>query len=368
MMPMLYVEPAAGVAPVTAFIEQAAGPLYVNEYYLDQPQILKAISDAVKHGTQVNVILEQKPYGISQDKVQEEFNDVRATGAHVVGAPAEFSTGYVFDHAKYMVARNGAMVLTANMSNSAFDGTNREFIYFTNSPVMVTALEQVARADMSGNINDVPPNGDPAALILSPNDPVADDLSSVIMQPGSVGIETEEVQPNNPLMSVMEEKGADLSIILPNKLNSREDEAISELEQHGVHVRVMHGVYMHAKIITPTTGIGQNNIGFVGSQNLSETSLTKNREVGVFVIEHENVQILENQFNSDWQNAAPAGSQDGATGQFTDNNVSDSHSSSEFKHDAEAGLVGGITAYTVHSMLHHHYHHDYQDYRDNHGM
>lgn len=355
MMPTLYVEPAAGVAPVTAFIEQAAGPLYINEYYLNQPNILKAISDAVRHGTQVNVILEQKPFGISQEDVQKEFDNVRATGAHVVGAPAEFSTGYVFDHAKYMVARNGAMVLTANMSNAAFDGSNREFLYFTNSPMMISALEQVARADMSGNINDVPQNGDPAALVLSPNDPVADDLSSIIEQPGSVGIETEEVQPNNPLMPVLEQKGSNLSIILPNKLNSREEEAVKELEQHGVHVRVMNGIYMHAKIITPTTGIGQNNIGFVGSQNLSETSLTKNREVGVMVIEHENVQILENQFNSDWQNSSPVGSSN-----ISDTEGSaDHHAKSEFGHEVEAGVVSGVTGYMIGSMLHHHHSHHY---------
>lgn len=358
MGPMLYVEPYAGVAPVTAFIEQAAGPLYINEYYLDQPEILRAIADAVRHGTQVDVILEQKPFGISPEMVQKEFADVQATGANVVGAPAQFSTGYVFNHAKYMVARNGAMVLTANMSNAAFDGQNREFLYYTNSPMIITALEQVARADISGNVNDVPPNGNPAALILSPNDPVAEDLSSVIQQPGSVGIETEEVQPNNPLMSVMEQKGANLSIIIPNKLNSKEQEAVSELEQYGVHVHVMNGIYMHAKIITPTTGIGQNNIGFVGSQNLSDTSLTKNREVGVFVIEPENVRIMENQFNSDWRNSSPVGS----------GNVSDAdggeenHAKSELGHEIEAGAVSSVAGYAVGSMLYHHHHYNHRHY------
>lgn len=303
---MLYVLPQDGPAPIVRFIENARGPLVINNYFLDSRPILAAISDAVRRGVGVEVILEPRPYMISRYMVQKEYREVAATGAKVVSAPSRFATGRTFDHAKYAVSANGVLIGTANWDWSGMH-KNREYIYVSHNPMLVKAMQKVALADINGRPANIP-LGDPAALVLSPGprNGVYDAMASLIQQPGPVGIETEELQPDNPMMQVMEQKGSQLSIILPDKLSSREDEAVSELRHAGVHVVTLKSPYMHAKMIVGTKA------GFIGSQNFSITSINYNREVGVIMSGRENMQILDQEFSADYSaavngSAAPGG-------------------------------------------------------------
>ena len=55
--------------------------------------------------------------------------------------------------------------------------------------------------------------------------------------------------------------------------------------------------YLHAKIIIA------DGVAHVGSENMSVTSLTKNREVGAFVFEPLTEMKIQAQFDSDWSGA-----------------------------------------------------------------
>jgi phosphatidylserine/phosphatidylglycerophosphate/cardiolipin synthase-like enzyme len=55
---------------------------------------------------------------------------------------------------------------------------------------------------------------------------------------------------------------------------------------------------IHAKLIIA------DGVVFVGSQNMSVTALTQNREVGAFVFEPTPAQVAITQFASDWAAAA----------------------------------------------------------------
>lgn len=295
---MLYVLPQDGPAPIVRFIEAARGPLVINNYFLDSRPILAAISDAVRRGVGVEVILEPHPYRISRAMVIREYHEVEATGAKVLSAPPRFATGRTFDHAKYAVSANAVLIGTANWDWSGMH-KNREYIYVSHNPMLVHAMQHVALADIHDQQANIP-QGSPASLVLSPGPrgSVVSDLASLINQSGPVGIETEELQPNNPLMQVMENKGSQLNIVLPNKLSSREEEAVSELRSAGVHVETLASPYMHAKMI-----IGEK-AGFIGSQNFSFTSLNENREVGVILTGRESLQVLSNEFAADYNAAA----------------------------------------------------------------
>nr|MBA2544415.1 GTP-binding protein [Deltaproteobacteria bacterium] len=46
-------------------------------------------------------------------------------------------------------------------------------------------------------------------------------------------------------------------------------------------------------------------VSFIGSENYSLTSLTKNREVGALIFEPTQTQIVKTRFDADWASSPP---------------------------------------------------------------
>jgi phosphatidylserine/phosphatidylglycerophosphate/cardiolipin synthase-like enzyme len=53
-------------------------------------------------------------------------------------------------------------------------------------------------------------------------------------------------------------------------------------------------IYLHSKLIIA------DGVAFVGSENMSQTALSRNREVGVFVTEPAAQAVIASAFESDW--------------------------------------------------------------------
>ena len=302
----VYISPQATDAPVIAFIEQARGDLTISNYFVDDGGIMRAISLRVQRNPEwrTTVIVEPRPYGMGQTEVAREFGALQQTGATIERSPGRFATGRVFDHAKFAVAANEALIGTANWSDSAFR-RNREYIYVTQNQATVAFLESLAASDASGGQVDPagpPPSSDGETLVVSPYPDTEQRLAGVIDQPGPVGVETEEMAPGNPLMRTLASKGADAYLILPASDNGRQQQAVAQLEQAGVHVREIREPYMHAKVIC-----GDRET-FLGSQNFSTTSLTENREVGIILADgRPSTRAIIQQFKADWSAASAPG-------------------------------------------------------------
>jgi len=73
-----------------------------------------------------------------------------------------------------------------------------------------------------------------------------------------------------------ESRGVKVQVILPN--DSSNSAGISTLDNGGVSVSKDTQYYMHAKMM-----IVDGTEAFVGSENISTTSLTKNRELGILI-------------------------------------------------------------------------------------
>lgn len=334
----LYVLPAAGVAPIVRFIEAARGPLVVNNYFFDSRPILSAIAAKVRSGEKVWIILEPRPYRMSRSLVAKEYAEARSTGAYVLDAPSRFATGYTFDHAKYAVAANEVLIGTANWDWSAFHH-NREYIFTSTNPALVRAMGQVATADIerrtAGRAGSTP------GLVLSPSHGLAlQKLRSLMSGNGPVMIETEEIQPGNPLMASIESHGRNADVLLPGRLNSREREAVATLERAGVRVRTIEHPYMHAKMIVSHGQV------FVGSQNFSATSLDHNREVGVITRNPSVVYQATEQFERDW--AAAGGTSSRAPARPPERATSTG---------GVAPMANAIGRYAAHSFAWHAIHH-----------
>ena len=289
-----FVLPDAGVTPVVEFIQEAQGPLIINNYFLDSRPVLAAIRDKVAGGEPVYLILEPVPYGIPATLLQREFSEAKATGAYVVNAPAKYATGSVFDHAKYAVASNEALIGTANWDASAFR-KNREFLYTTSDSAILSALQTIGIADLKQIDPDL--SGMPSILTVSPG--AAPEIAPVLNQAGPVAVETEELQPGDPLFSALAAKGAQARVIVPAGLSDRETAAEQQLVAAGVQVRELpkDPIYLHAKMI-----VG-HQMGWIGSQNFSTTSLDDNREVGIILSSPGDLSAMSQAFEEDWNDA-----------------------------------------------------------------
>ena len=294
---MLHVEPQAGPAPVTHVIEQAQNTVEMNVYEISSERVLKAIRVACHNGVNVRVMYERHPYH-GGHRVAKEKHELGQTCAQTEAPPQRFEQKYVFDHAKYIVADPGthhgdAELGTANFSWHAFH-KNREYLLTTHTPAIVKALNQVFDADW--NRQQVPQYAK-HQLVLSPH--AGGKLQQVIDQPGTVGMEAEEVSGPKPLLNVIANKGSKVHMIVPSSISGYDKKRLDYLAHNGVRVRILAQPYMHAKVI-----IGQS-MGFIGSQNLSQSSILENREVGVASKSQSFVAKIQHQFKHDWHKARP---------------------------------------------------------------
>ncbi len=265
---MLFIEPFAGVAPVVRFIREAHRRLDINTYLLTDRVILRAVHAAVRHGVRVRIIIARHPYG---RRPRGEMARLRATGAQVHYAPRRFSRRYVFDHAKYMVSGDHGEIGTANMTWSAFH-KNRESLWTGHDPRIARALRTVFQADWSQRHAGHAPR---ETLILSPGATAG--VVRALRMPGRVCIESEELGRDRRVLAALRAKGRAADLLLPSRLNRYDRRVARDVASFGVHVRFLRHPYIHAKLIA---GPGS---AFIGSENLSPSSLDRNREVGLIL-------------------------------------------------------------------------------------
>jgi phosphatidylserine/phosphatidylglycerophosphate/cardiolipin synthase-like enzyme len=302
---MLYIEPHAGPAPVVQVIDSARHELEIGVYYLDDRAMLRAIHAAVRRGVDVRIMVEPKPYGMKPRQIREEVRKIEATGAHFRYVPSRFVSQddrYVFYHAKYVCDGHEAEIGTANFDWSGLGGRNREYLYDTTDPTVVRAVNAVFNADW--NRQQVPAWAH-QVLVLSPGTSAAQ-LEQVINQPGPIDVESEELGPYRPILDALAAKGKDLRLILPASINREDQRDVAFLRSHGCQVRLLpkRPVYMHAKMI-----VGQS-LGFIGSENFTQTSLQDNREMGL-ILNGATLDKLRAQFDRDWERIGGGGAVSG---------------------------------------------------------
>ena len=113
---------------------------------------------------------------------------------------------------------------------------------------------------------------------------------------------TEELGSDIDAYHALEDVGHRARVLVPypSHETAYEQDVIGSLLVAGVQVRFLRQPYVHAKLIVTATQT------FVGSQNLSFTSMQKNREVGVITANPAiHAQSLA-WFNSLWDHATPA--------------------------------------------------------------
>ena len=281
----LVTEPQDGVKPIVRSIDAASHFVFFEAYILTQPGIVRALERAAAQGIAVYVLLDPHPYGMGNQPGQMA-SSLRAAGVLVRWT----SPRYYFTHAKFFVIDDRlAVVSTANFSRAAFK-SNRELLVFDRSRGDVHDLSNVFRSDWD-HISDGPRNSD---IVLSPD---SRPILALFLKRARRYLEVYAEEVADPALD-------SLLIQLHRRLRvevlvaaSYASPGLSELIRAGVAVRGLRHPYIHAKMF-----LEDGRVAFIGSENLSPTSLDLNREVGILV-RGNTVLRASAIFSRDWANA-----------------------------------------------------------------
>jgi cardiolipin synthase len=284
----LIVLPEDGPAAILDELDFAQTSIDLYVYLLPADEVLTALTRAQDRGVTVRVILERDPFGGGNSN-QDAFDRLDAAGIEVRWAPQTFH----FSHIKtFVVDRRVAAIMTLNLSWSALT-RNREFAVISTRPEDVAAVSGLFDADWSGGVWQ--PTGD---IIASPDNSrrVLRDL--IDGAAGTIEIYAEVVRDADLRQRLIDaaERGVIVRLLVPSGPSADDLLIYDELANHAVEVKLLADAYSHAKAII-VDGIR----AFVGSQNLTMTSLDRNRECGILLDDSANLSRLVATFRSDWE-------------------------------------------------------------------
>jgi phosphatidylserine/phosphatidylglycerophosphate/cardiolipin synthase-like enzyme len=188
------------------------------------------------------------------------------------------------------------LIMNQNLTPSAFTA-NREFGVVTNQPDAVQAAAAIFQADWTRGAEP-----DPGPLVVSPTNAREQLLALVHGARVSLDLYAEVLRDPEVLeaLSAAAERGVRVRIIISPSADFATE--IEELASSGVDIRLSRSLYIHAKLF-----IADDERAFIGSQNLSATSLDQNRELGIIVDDQVNLARLTRTFAIDFRAAAPLG-------------------------------------------------------------
>ncbi|MEJ7735542.1 MAG: phospholipase D-like domain-containing protein [Polyangiaceae bacterium] len=283
-VPELFVGPTGVEARMVELIDEATTSIELMMYQFNRAKIANALIAAAGRGATVRVLLDGAQY--TNDDVRA---DLTAAGIEVRDAPTSFEHA----HAKAMVLDAVRAVVFSGNFNSYSVTSERNYGVVDASADDVADVRAVFEHDWSGAPLDL----SCTRLVVSP------DNSRERLQELVFGAK-ERLDMAVMYISDAEVKdavlgraadGVPVRVLLadPSWIDDNTATA-AELAAAGVSARFLAKYELHAKLVIA------DGAAFVGSENLSWTSLEKNREVGVFVTEAEPFGGITETFESDW--------------------------------------------------------------------
>jgi cardiolipin synthase A/B len=294
----IFVEPDAGDAVITNAIAGAKKTILLEMYLLTERNVINALEDAANRGVDVQVMLEQHPYGSGSASPTQTLDRLRAAGIKAQATNPAFA----LTHEKGMVIDgNTAYIMTANFTLSALGSgsytKNREYGIIDTNTQDVQAVTTIFNADWS---RSTPQIHDPN-LVVSPVNARNAFTSLINSAHKTLLIEAEEMQDSGIEQAITDagQRGVKVEVILPSPGSSSSNDSnssgIRAISHTGIQIEEDAHLYMHAKII-----IVDGQKAFVGSENISTASLEHNRELGILVSDQNVLSTLQQTFQQDW--------------------------------------------------------------------
>lgn len=282
----LFIEPDDGRQPLLDVINSAQKEILLEAYLLSDPDVELYLIEAEKRGVQVQVILEQHPFGGSN------LNQKAKPLLEEAGVEVRFGNPiFPFTHEKTIIVDGRIVcILNMNLTKTAFY-KNREYNSCDENAEDVSEAKNIFLADWdkkeysSKAIN----------LIVSPDNSRGKLTAFIKGATKSLDIEMEVLE-DGRMIDLLSQKAKEIPvrIILPPlaKVNVNKN-ALLKLK-----AKTLSSPYVHAKLIVVD---GQR--AYLGSVNLSSQSLDKNRELGILISQSDIIEKISQVFSQDWSRA-----------------------------------------------------------------
>ncbi|MEO8549099.1 MAG: phospholipase D-like domain-containing protein [Kofleriaceae bacterium] len=282
---------------VNALIDGAQHSLDLQMYLFTVKDIANHIVAAKQRGVAVRLILDPDEAG--NNSVYGIFN---AGGVAWKNA----SPIYSYSHAKYLIVdRSIAQVMSMNFNASAMD-QERNYGFVDRDPEDVTDVQTIFDQDwaLANGTTPAVPDLSCTRLIISPVNAGPRILAHINSAQTTLDVEVLYITDASIRNAVANAKGRGVAVrvILEDPNDTPDNAGIAAyFASAGIPVKyAFDQFYLHAKLIVA------DGVAFVGSENMSPTSLTRNREVGALVFEPEQAAIIQAQFEADWAITTPA--------------------------------------------------------------
>jgi cardiolipin synthase A/B len=268
----LVTEPGPGDKPFIELIDSARQRIEVTMYELTDGRVEQALAAAAARGVRVAVLLNHGQYGAGRALNDAAYDYLAAHGVSVAWTPPYFA----LTHQKsLLIDRRVAAIMTLNLT-PLYYASSRDFAVLDYRPADIAQIAQTFSADL--HHRQIAPGAGSGDLLWSPGAQAP--LGALIVHARrSLQVESEEM--DDPAMTddlcLAARRGVHVQVLMTYQSTWRS--ALSYLAGCGAQVRTYPesaALYIHAKLIR----VDARTV-FIGSQNLSRQSLTRNRELGI---------------------------------------------------------------------------------------
>lgn len=282
--PELFIGPSGLEARIAALVDGATSSIALMMYELDPSDVVDALVAAAGRGVAVRVLLDR-----NQDGNATARDQLAAAGIEVRDA----ATNFTYYHAKVMILDGQtAVIMSANLNGYSFS-SERNYGVVDRDPQDVADAAAIFEADWAGGAVDL----SCTRLVVSPVNSRQRLQGLVSGATTSLDLAVMYLSDNQVRAAVLERAGAGVAVRVlladPGWIDSNVQTAM-ELTAAGVPVKYLTAWELHAKLVIA------DGVAFVGSENFSWTSLDRNREVGLFVVEPDPAAQAGAQFETDW--------------------------------------------------------------------
>lgn len=306
----LTVEPDDGDTTQVNAIKNAQKSVWMEMYLLTEHNVINALENDASRGVDVKVMLEpypghSDPYdGSVESRTQQTLDALNAAGVHAQTTNPAFDNNGGFTHAKLVIIDGQtALISSGNYTLSALGGSSsakdRDYLITDTNNADVQECINIFNADWN---HTTPQVSDPT-LVVSPVNSRTKLMDIIQSAKQSLHLEEEEMDDTQIEQALIAAAGRGVSVELVVPASGPSSSVIQQMTQGGVKVTQLDdqsgAVYVHAKII-----IEDGTFAYIGSINMSTTSLDTNREIGVLVTNTTVIQRLEQTFETDFNHTS----------------------------------------------------------------
>lgn len=300
----LYVEPDAGFNWLYALVNNAQHTIDLTMYELVDTTFSGDLVSACTRGVRVRVILDQS---LEKSSNTAAYNQLNSAGPNCSAAWS--NPQFQATHEKAMVIDGVQAVIMSFNLTSRYYTTTRDMAVVENDPADIVAIETTFNTDY-GSTTDFtyqPKAGD--ALIWSPTSAQLGLVNLIDSAKKTLLIENEEMGAPSILEPLEQacKRGVAVEIAMTDT-NPAYHANYTALQQAGcgVHIGANDAttLYIHNKAVAADLGT-PGQAAYLGSINFSTASLTKNRELGLFVHDADILAQIGSTISSDYAQFPP---------------------------------------------------------------